>query len=139
MVWPEAYTFTREEMLALVKKLDGYSETFRSAFLACVVAASAERTINLFCREWPPERLTYLGRITGADERVLIRCFENIRYGDAPVVMTEEGHRLLHLIAEFYPEEIAEHIGPFSKHWAHLRPPPKPKKDKKDKAHEQDG
>ncbi|AXQ70030.1 hypothetical protein HOU03_gp238 [Caulobacter phage CcrSC] len=134
--WPETYSFTREEMLAFVKQHDAYSEAFRSAFLGLVAASSGDRAITILglTREGQrDDRFCYLGHITGADERLLIRCFENVRFGEAPPVLTEEGSNVLHFIAQFYPDEINDHIGPFSKAYAHLRAPPKPKADKKPK------
>ncbi|AXQ69481.1 hypothetical protein HOU02_gp244 [Caulobacter phage CcrBL9] len=136
MSWPETYSLTREEMLAFVKQHDAYSEAFRSAFLGILAASASDLRVNILGLSRTGRRadgLCYLGHITGADERLLIRCFHGVRFGDTPPVLTEEGSNVLHFIAQFYPDEINDHIGPFSKVYAHLRAPPKPKAEKKPK------
>ncbi|UTU08127.1 hypothetical protein CcrC1_gp441 [Caulobacter phage C1] len=131
--WPQGYSFERDELLALVKTLDQYDAATRSNFLGLVAEEARGGRVALLSKVWPPQHRQFWLSMTGVQERLFIRCFEHIRYGEAPLKITDEGVKLLHLFAEFYPDEIADHIGPHAAKWTHLRPPPKEKPAKKPK------
>lgn len=122
----------REVIQAIARDLDILTPNFRSNFLSALAASGrGEAWIMLPWRRDTPRH--YLWPMSGEHDHLLYTCFENIRFGGAPLKLTPEGERILRLIDTFYFDEITYHIGPFSP-LAHLRPPAKPKKPKKAKA-----